>query len=340
MKKLSIFLLAVVFAISALAGCASGNTNETPATTTDAQTVTEAPEDSEADNGEKFLIGFSTDTTTSAWRSKMVLEMEKAVEANSDKLELITTVAEDDTNKQISDIEDLVTRGIDLLIVSPHVADPLTPIVREVYESGIPVIVVDREVSGDAFTTFIGASNVLIGEAAGKIIAEELNGKGNVIELQGTAGASPTIGRGEPMRAILEEYPDIKLIASQNCDYDEMTALETMENLLQVHGPGEIDLIYAHADNMALGAMKAIDAAGRSEDGIRIIGIDAQKQAFEAIMNGTFVGTFTYPWPSEKAIEIALKILNGEEVEKRYDLDTVFVDSSNVDQFYDPDSEY
>lgn len=336
MKKLFIFLFTIVFAISALAGCASNDTSETPATTT----VAESPEETTTVAGEKFLIGFSTDTTTSAWRSKMVLEMQKAVEANSDKLELIVTVAEDDTNKQISDIEDLVTRGINLLIVSPHVADPLTPIVRDVYESGIPVIVIDREVSGESFTTFIGASNVLIGEAAGRIIVEELDGKGNVIELQGTAGASPTIGRGEPMRAILDEYPDINLIASQNCDYNEMNALETMENLLQVHGPGEIDLVYAHADNMALGAMKAIDAAGRSGDGIRIIGIDAQKQAFEAIKAGTFVGTFTYPWPSEKAIEIALKILNGEEVEKRYDLDTVFVDASNVDQFYDPDSEY
>lgn len=345
MKKRLCLILAVVFMVAAFAGCSS--TGSTPSASDDASA---APSESAAAGASegggkdgKFLIGFSTDTTNSAWRSKMVSEMERAVAEHSDQLELIVTVAEDDTNKQISDIEDLVAQNIDLLVVSPHVADPLAPIVREVYESGIPVIVVDRAITGEAgkdFTTFIGANNETIGKQAGEIIAETLGGKGNVIELQGTAGASPTIGRGDPMREVLEGYPDIKILASQDCDYNETKAMETMENLLQANGEGTIDLVYAHADNMALGALKAIKAAGRENEGIKIVSIDAQKQAFEAIKEGTFLGTFTYPWPSEKAVEVALKILNGEEVEPSYDLESVFVTAENVDQYYDANSEY
>lgn len=330
-----------IFVIATLAACSSPQSASTSAAPSESMAAgASAP--AEGKDG-KFLIGFSTDTTNSAWRSKMVSEMQRAVAEHSDQLDLIVTVAEDDTNKQISDIEDLVAQGIDLLVVSPHVADPLAPIVREVYQSGIPVIVVDRAITGEAgkdFTTFIGANNETIGKQAGEIIAETLNGKGNVIELQGTAGASPTIGRGEPMKKVLEGSPDIKIVASQDCDYNETKAMETMENLLQVNGEGMIDLVYAHADNMALGALKAIKAAGRENEGIKIVSIDAQKQAFEAIKEGTFLGTFTYPWPSEKAVEIALKIMNGETVEPSYDLESVFVTAENVDQYYDANSEY
>ena len=338
MKKILALTLALVMALCVFAGCSSSPAQSEAPTSSAA-----APESSAAAPAEakKYLIGFSTDTTTSAWRSKMVTEMEAAVAAHADELELVVTVAEDDTNKQISDIEDLVARGIDLLIVSPHVADPITPVVKEVYESGIPVIVVDRAVSGEAFTTFIGASNEAIGAQAGDIIGSLLGGKGNVIELEGTAGASPTIGRSEPMhKALAEKYPDIKFIAQQDCDYNETKAMETMENLLQANPEGTIDLIYAHADNMALGAMKALKSAGRDKEGIKIVSIDGQKQTFEAIQNGQFTGTFTYPWPSEKAIEVALQILHGEQVEKNYELQSDYVNADNVADFYDPNSEF
>ena len=347
MKKHLALLIVLVMALSLFAACSSAPAETSVAKTTTTATDapdTKAPETKTAEttaSKEKFLIGFSTDTTTSAWRSKMVTEMEDAVAAHSDELELVVTVAEDDTNKQISDIEDLVAQGIDVLIVSPHVADPITPIVKEVYESGIPVIVVDRAVSGEAFTTFIGASNEAIGRQAGDIIGELMEGEGNIIELQGTAGASPTIGRSEPMHAVLKEkYPNIKFIAEQDCDYNETKAMETMENLLQANPEGTIDLIYAHADNMALGAMKALKAAGRDNEGIKIVSIDGQKQTFEAIKEGCFTGTFTYPWPSEKAVEVALRILHGEEVEKNYELESAYVNADNVDEFYDPNSEF
>ena len=113
-----------------------------------------------------------------------------------------------------------------------------------------------------------------------------------------------------------------------------------MENLLQANGEGRSTSFTHTRTTWPLGALKAIKAAGREDEGIKIVSIDAQKQAFEAIKEGTFLGTFTYPWPSEKAVEVALKILNGEEVEPSYDLESVFVTAENVDQYYDANSEY
>ena len=138
------------------------------------------------------------------------------------------------------------------------------------------------------------------------------------------------------MHEILSQYPDIKIVAQQPADYEESKALEVMENILQAHPRGTIDLVYCHSDTMALGAIKTMKAADRME--IAVVGCDAQKQALEAIMRGEMLATFTYPFPGAMGIQTALKILGGEEVPKRITLPTTLITKDNVKEFYDPNA--
>lgn len=355
MKKLTL-LLVLVFAFCAIATACSSTP---PATTSSDETSEEASAaaatdatadataagdeestDDAATSGEKFKVGFSMDFTTNVWRAVMLEKLEAAAAEHADEMDLIVTNADADSNKQISDVEDLVSQGIDLLIITPYVSEPLTPIIEEVYDKGIPVIVIDHTIDSDKYTSFIGASNAQIGERAGESIVEILGGEGNVIEISGTPGMSATIDRGDVMHEVVEQSPGIKFLATLDGNYDQATAMKVMEDALQSQNVEDIDLIYAHNDGMALGALQTLIDAGYGDLGIKILSIDAQKKALEYIKEGKMYGTFTYPWPSEEAIETALKVLKGEDVEKNIELESVLITSENVDEYYDPTSDY
>jgi ABC-type sugar transport system substrate-binding protein len=153
-------------------------------------------------------------------------------------------------------------------------------------EAKIPVVTLDREVNTNV-TCRIGAENEPIAESAGKLTAEKLGGKGNIIEIQGTAGASATIDRHNGFRDSLKEAPDTKVVADQYCDYLREPAVKFIEDMLQRFGPGQIQAIYAHNDEMALGAAKAVADARRTKE-IIIVGIDGENSAFEAIKDGNW----------------------------------------------------
>lgn len=344
MKKLAALILAGIIAGTMLAGCGGSDAESasSAASSSGAKSETSSASAEKAE-GEKYRVGFSMDFTTNVWRAVMLEEMEKAAAKHADEIELIVTNANEDSNKQISDVEDLLSQDIDLLIISPYLTEPLTPIIEEVYDKGIPVVVIDHDISSasDKYTTFIGASNTQIGEKAGEKIVELLNENGNVVELSGTPGLQATIDRGDVMHSVADKYEGIKFLANVNCEYDQAKAMSNMEDLLQSLDPSEIDLIYTYNDAMALGAAQAIEDAGYGDAGIQILSIDAQKKAMEYIKEGKMIyGTFTYPWPSEKAIEVALEILHGNEVEKYYELESVLITAENVDEYYDPTSDY
>ena len=332
-KKVTALLLAAAMALTLLAGCGSSDSTASGGASADSAA------DSGASGG-KFKVGFSMDFTTNVWRAVMLEKMEEAAAAHADEMDFIVTNANADSNKQISDVEDLMAQGIDLLIISPYLTEPLTPIIEEVYDKGIPVVVVDHEIKSDKLTTFIGASNVQIGQRAGETIVELLGGEGNVIELSGTPGLQATIDRGDVMHSVVDSHEGIHFLANVNCEYDQATAMKSMEDILQNFDPNDIDLIYTYNDAMALGARQAIVDAGYGDLDIKILSIDAQKKAMEYIKEGNMYGTFTYPWPSEQAIETALEILNGKEVDKYIELESVLITAENVDQYYDPTSDY
>lgn len=340
MKKAIVVLLTAALFCGSLAGC--GSSDGSSESVTDSS-ISASSGETASEDGEKYKVGLSIDFTTNVWRAVMLEKFEEAAAEHADEIEMIITNADEDSNKQISDVEDLVAQDIDILIISPYLTEPLTPIIEEVYDSGIPVVVVDHDISSesDKYTTFIGASNTQIGQKAGETIVELLNGEGNVVELSGTPGLQATIDRGDVMHEVVDEYEGINFLANINCEYDQATAMASMEDLLQSLDPEEIDLIYTYNDAMALGAVQAIEDAGYGDLDIKVLSIDAQKKTMEYIQDGNMVyGTFTYPWPSEKAIEVALDILHGEEVDKEYELESVLITAENVDEYYDPDSDY
>jgi len=281
---------------------------------------------------DKIKIGFSQGTMESSWRVNMVEGNKKYAEANLPDVELIVTNGENDASKQVSDVESLIAQGVKTLIISPVTADALTPVVKQAMDAGIPVVTLDRKVNTDV-TLHIGADNVLIGKTAGEFVCQTLNGKGNVIEIQGTAGASATVDRHDAFHKVLaEKCPDVKVVADQVANYVREPAIKFMEDMLQRFKPGEIQLVYAHNDDMALGAVTALEAAGRLSE-VKVVGIDGENAAYDAIKAGKMVATFTYHFVAPEGIQYGDKIAKGEKLDKEIILPTHQIDATNVDEW-------
>jgi ribose transport system substrate-binding protein len=281
---------------------------------------------------EKIPIGFSQGTMESSWRVNMVEGNRKWAEANLPDVNLIVTNGENQASKQVSDVESLIAQGVKTLIISPVTADALTPVVKQAMDAGIPVVTLDRKVNTDV-TLHIGADNVLIGKTAGEFVCTTLGGKGIVIEIQGTAGASATVDRHDAFHKVLaEKCPEVKVVADQVANYVREPAIKFMEDMLQRFKPGEIQLVYAHNDDMALGAVTALEAAGRLAE-VKVVGIDGENAAYDAIKAGKMVATFTYHFVAPEGVQYGYKIAKGEKLDKEIILPTHQVDASNVDQW-------
>ncbi len=277
----------------------------------------------------KYKIGFSQGTMNHPWRVAMVEGNRVYAEANLPDVELIITDGQNDSSKQVTDVESLLAQGIDVLLISPLTADALTPIVTDAMAAGIPVVTLDRKVNTDV-TVHVGAENKPIGVQAGNFLIERLGNTGNVIELQGTGGASATVERHAGFEEALQGS-GLTVIASQNCDYLREKALKYMEDQLQRFGPGEVQAVYAHNDEMALGAVQALENVGRLNE-VVVVGIDGQNTAYDAIKAGKMAATFTYPFVAPEGIQVAYKVASGEQVEKVIILPGKQVDASNIDE--------
>jgi ribose transport system substrate-binding protein len=281
--------------------------------------------------GEKIVIGFSQATMNSTWRVAMVDGNKKYAAEHYPDVELIVTDAQNQANQQVNDVGSLMARGIKVLIISPVQAQPLTSVVKQVIAANIPVVTLDREVNTKV-TCRIGAQNRPIGVAAGEFIIEKLQGAGNVIEIEGTVGASATTDRHEGFRDALKVAPRIRVVADRFCDYLKEPAMKFVREILQRFGPGQIQAIYAHDDAMALGAEQVVEAAGRLKE-IAIVGIDGENSAFQAIKDGKLAATFTYPFCAPEGIQYAYNLAIGEQVPDNIILKSTRVDVSNVDQY-------
>src|SRR5690606_28128245 len=189
-----------------------------------------------------------------------------------DNLELLPIAdAQQDSSRQVSQVQQFVQQGVDILVVSPNESDPLTPPVEQACAAGIPVIVLDRTVNTDCIAAFIGGDNVAIGTAAGELALELLPDGGNVVELRGIESNQPQIDRDEGFREAIAANPDITIVKDQDAKWLKEEGTKVMQQWLQ--SGDDIDLVYAHNDPMALGAYLAAAGAGKTED-IDFIGID------------------------------------------------------------------
>lgn len=244
-------------------------------------------------------------------------------------MKVIVTEAQGDGNKQSGQVDDLIAQGVDVLIVSPADAAGLSGAVDRARQAGIKVIAADRAVDTTVETT-IGSDNVQAGRVAGEAMTKALNDQGNAIELAGSLGASPTIDRAKGFRETLGS--GVTILDSQTANYDKAQGLKVMEDLLQRFGAGQIQAIYTHNDQMAFGAIQAIQEANRSSE-IKVFSIDGEAGALEAIMKGEMTATVAYPAVVNESVLAAAKLCSGETVDERIILDSTLIDSSNVETY-------
>lgn len=286
--------------------------------------------DTSAQSGDarQFKIGMSQCNLGEPWRVEMNAQI-KAAAAKHPNLEVIFKDAQNDTLKQRAHVEEFVSAGVNLLIISPKEAAPLTEPVAKAMEAGIPVIVLDRALTGDKFTCFIGADNKKIGKAAGEWIVQKLGGKGRLVELKGLMTSIPGQDRNSGFREGIAGS-QIEVIFEADMKWLEPDARKEMESAL-ARFP-KIDAVYAHNDPGAHGAYLAAKAAGREKEMI-FVGIDALPQEGVAyVQQGILDATFQYPTGGAEAIDTALKILNGETVPKTIVLGSRVFDKEAVGQ--------
>ena len=269
----------------------------------------------------KKVIGFSQANLGEPWRVAMNAEV-AARAKDFPAIEIVWADAQQDNAKQVADVENFLRQKIDLLIISPNEAKPLTPVVKRAFDAGIPVIVLDREIEGDSYTTFIGADNRAIGKAAGEYIVEILGKKGAVVEIKGLPGSTPARDRSEGFREAIAPYPAIKIVHDPVANWLREEAMTQMEAALSANA--RIDLVYAHNDPMAVGAYLAAKAKGREKE-MKFIGIDGLPGldgGRQAVKDGKLAATFVYPTGGKEAIDVAVKIFAGQPVPHRITLAT------------------
>lgn len=257
-----------------------------------------------ADLTKSCKIGFSQGTMNHPWRVAMVEGNKAWAEKNLPNVKLIVTDGQNSSSKQVTDVESLLAQNINVLMISPLTEAALTPVVKEAMDKGIPVAGLDRKVDTPV-SVYITARNEPIAAQAAQFFVDKLGGKGNIIEIEGTAGASAAVERKKGFEDVIAKHPDMKIVATQTADFLREPAQKFMEDMLQRFKPGEIQGVYAHNDEMALGAIQAIEAAGRTGDHIMVTGIDGQNNAIQAVKDGRLFATFTFPYVAPEGIEYA-----------------------------------
>lgn len=271
-----------------------------------------------ASNEGSGAIGFSVSTQNNPFFVTLV-EGAKAA-ANDAGVELFVTDAGDDAAKQANDVDDLISKNVSVLVVNPVDSDAIAPSIEDAIAKGIKVIAVDRAVNGVDIDCQIASDNVAGAEMATEYLKELVGEGAKVAELQGATGASATIDRGQGFHNVADESLDVA--ASQTASFDRAEGLTVMENILQSNG--DIVGVFAHNDEMALGAIEAIAASGKD---IVVIGFDATDDAIAAIKEGKMAATVAQQ-PDKMgatAVETAIKLIGGESVDKSIPVEVTLV---------------
>lgn len=276
----------------------------------------------------RFRIGVSQ-CSDDEWRHQMNNEMLREA-LFYDGVEVEIRTVKDDNAKQVKDIRHFIEAGVDLLIVAPNEAEPITPVVEEAYDRGIPVIVVDRRILSEKYTAYVGADNYEIGKGIGKYVANMLHGKGTVVEITGLSGSTPAIDRHEGFMSVISACPDIRLLAREDGAWLRSQAEVRMDTLLERFP--QIDVVYAQNDRMAAGAYAAAMRRNR-EKNLRFVGTDAipgEGYGVEQVLSGELDATFIYPTGGDRVMQIAMDILNKRNFPRETILNTSVVDRDNA----------
>lgn len=258
------------------------------------------------------VIGFSQTCFNHPWRVAMLESVQAEVERHPN-VSVVTLDGNCDIVKQTNDVDDLLSRGVDAIVMSPVESDGLVPAANRVVQAGVPLVVLDRDVFTEK-SLFIGQSNVTMAYAAAQEMIEALDGEGKVLEITGLVGSSPAIDRSKGLQMALEEAPGVELLATGDGEWIREPAVALMEDWL-VRYP-EIDAVFSHAEESSWGAQLAIGRAGRCEDEIMHVTHDGSAAGFESVAEGQFEADGNYsPFIGDIGVRAALLLLQGQEVE-------------------------
>ncbi|SMB93479.1 ribose-binding protein [Thermanaeromonas toyohensis ToBE] len=300
MKRAKFFTLIVVIimaTLSLLVGCG--------------QKAPEQAKKAETGGASKATIGLAISTLNNPFFVDLRDGAQQA--ASLLGVDLIVVDGQNDSSKQLSSVEDLITKKVKVLLINPTDSNAIVPAIEAANKAGIPVITVDRAAAGGQVASHIASDNVQGGKMAAKFLIDKLGGKGLVVELEGIPGTSAARDRGKGFEEEISKAKDMKIIAKQTADFDRAKGMQVMENILQAQP--KIDAVFAQNDEMALGAIEAIKGAKR--ENIIVVGFDGTKDALEAIKAGTMTATIAQK-PKDMgriAVETAVKIIKGEKVE-------------------------
>ena len=318
--KTKLVVFVTIFSFAFLTGCERKAAN---------------PANSSGASSGKKTIGFSQMENNGPWRIAETASMRD--EAAKRGYELILTDAQGQTSKQVSDVEDLIARRVSAIFLAPREFEGLEATLQKAKAAKIPVFLIDREAAGKAgedYVTFIGSNFIEEGQKVGDWVVKNTNGKAGVVILEGTAGASVARDRNQGFMDAIKPSADIKVLASQPANFTRAEGQKVMENLIQAHGKN-ITVVYTHNDEMALGAIAALKAAGMNPGkDVRVVSVDGQKSALEAIVAGDMnITVECNPRFGPIAFDTYEKLLKGEQIPTKIINQDRFFDATNATQF-------
>jgi len=331
MKRYTKIVLSILLAMTMLVGFVGCKAQvEEPS---DQPADSEAPaESAEPAAEENLTIGFIAMNRFMTW---MQYALKGAEEVAAERgVELIIYDAENKVDKQTSLVEDLIAQDVDAIMTDPINVESLTPALKQAEEAGIPVVTFDRRAEGAPYFAFVGSDDVIGGRLAAQYIAEQIGGEGRVIEIVGAAGASPTIDRGNGFHDELEtNYPDIEVVYSQTGEFTREQGMAVMEDAIIATG-GDFDAVFAHNDDMMMGALQAMKDAAIDLDEVVTISYDGVPDALRAIEAGEHDATIQYPaGQAGMAMNIIIDYLEDETMPENKDdkIDPWVITMDNLD---------
>ncbi|NRP72902.1 ABC transporter periplasmic-binding protein YtfQ [Ensifer psoraleae] len=283
---------------------------------------------------ETYKVGFAQTESNNPWR----IAQTNSMKAEAEKLghQLVYTDAAGSAAKQVADVNSMIAQGVDLIFLAPREEKPLIPAVMAAKKAGIPVILLDRSVdpslakAGEDYVTFIGSDFIEEGKRVAEWLVKNANGKSKIIELEGTTGSSPANDRKKGFDEAIKAAGGFEIVASQTGDFARDKGRQVAEALLQAHP--DADIVYAHNDEMAIGAIAAIEAAGKvpGKD-VLVLSIDGGKEAVQAVIDGKIAAVVECnPRFGPKAFETMLRYAKGEKIDPWVINEDKFYDSSNA----------
>ena len=264
-----------------------------------------------------LIVGYSQIGAESEWRAANTISIKKTAEELGVELRFMD--AQQKQENQIEAVRKFIIQKVDIIGISPIVETGWEEVFQQAKDAGIPIILVDRRaaVPEDFYVSYLGSDFLEEGRNAARVMATLVNGQANIVELAGTIDSAPANDRFTGFREILKDYPGMKIIASKSGDFTLARGREVMAEFLQTYG-GTITALYAHNDDMALGAIQAIEEYGLKPGvDIKIVSVDAARGAFEAMIAGKLNATVECnPLLGPQFFELALKVVNGETIPK------------------------